>query len=305
MSGAEADRQKAAWPQSSRRTRASASEKVGRALGYHAAWRTTSPGGPMRGCAQSVTSEKSPSKAGVVRRIARSDHWRWRLDAEVPPDLLEVTSSCQRSTNQARICAGSAARSVQSSACVANRPAGSRISTQRMRHGRQAACGTTPPCRRRPPPCAPPPRTSWRRRRASRRSPGRRCAPPGSAGGCPSRAGGRSAPVGGAGPGAYERGVEAQPGDDGDRVGQPRAARQQRDGRVAAVGDDHDGARGAASAAAAAALPRPVGQLLVPPVGLPVVPLGRGEDGQERQRPGPPGPGDAAPAAAGSASAAR
>ena len=46
-----------------------------------------------------------------------------------------MTSSCQRSTNHSRICAGSTARSVHSRACVANSPWGSRTKTQRRGTG--------------------------------------------------------------------------------------------------------------------------------------------------------------------------
>lgn len=46
-----------------------ASEKVGSGLGHQTACRTRAPVGPGRGCAQSMTGEKRPKRAGVVRRI--------------------------------------------------------------------------------------------------------------------------------------------------------------------------------------------------------------------------------------------
>ena len=36
-----------------------------------------------------VTSEKSANKAGVVRTIAKSDHWRSRLDAQMSTHLMK------------------------------------------------------------------------------------------------------------------------------------------------------------------------------------------------------------------------
>ena len=46
-------------------------------LGYQAAVLGENGTPAARSCAQRVTSENSPSKAGVVRMIARSDHCRW------------------------------------------------------------------------------------------------------------------------------------------------------------------------------------------------------------------------------------
>ncbi len=89
-----------------------------------------------------------------------------------------------------------------------------------------------------------------------------------------------------------EGGVQAQPGDDGDRVAQAGAAGQQRDGRVAAIGDDDEQTLREPAAQEQQRLPRPIGQLLVATAARAVVPLGRGEDGQERQGPGPPRPRD-------------
>jgi len=44
---------------------------------------------PNNCCAKMVTSEKSANKAGVVRRIAKSDHWRSRLDAQMSTNLVK------------------------------------------------------------------------------------------------------------------------------------------------------------------------------------------------------------------------
>lgn len=67
--------------------------------------------------AHSVTSENRPSRAGVVRRIARSDHCRcvspprWRRTSD------SVTSTRHLWTNQPRIATGSATGSVLKNAC--------------------------------------------------------------------------------------------------------------------------------------------------------------------------------------------
>ena len=60
-----------------------------------------------------VVQEKSPSRAGVVRAMARSDHWRCVSTPRWVRTSWKVTSSCQRSTNHSRIWVGSAAGSVQ------------------------------------------------------------------------------------------------------------------------------------------------------------------------------------------------
>src|SRR6266446_2356063 len=65
------------WRQISRRTAAIASLKVRTAFGYHAAVLGLSFRDLERSCAQSVTIENKPSRTGVVRRIALSDHWPW------------------------------------------------------------------------------------------------------------------------------------------------------------------------------------------------------------------------------------
>ena len=67
------------------RTRAKASEKVGRALSYQAAPRTIPSPLAMYRWARSATSENSSSNAGAVLWIARSDQCRWGLpDAHRP-----------------------------------------------------------------------------------------------------------------------------------------------------------------------------------------------------------------------------
>jgi hypothetical protein len=57
------------------RTLASASLKVSRGLRYQDACRGRAPASASS--AHSVTSENKPIRAGVVRAIASSDHWRW------------------------------------------------------------------------------------------------------------------------------------------------------------------------------------------------------------------------------------
>src|SRR5215470_13094829 len=60
----------------SRRTAAMASLKVRTTFGYQAAVLGLSFRDLERSCAQRVTMENRPSKIGVVRRMALSDHWR-------------------------------------------------------------------------------------------------------------------------------------------------------------------------------------------------------------------------------------
>src|SRR5215217_4119250 len=76
-------------------------------------------------------SENRPNSTGVVRRIANSDHCLCVSNPRCLRISWNVTSNCQRITNQERIFCGSALRSVHRSACVLNSPLGSRISTQR------------------------------------------------------------------------------------------------------------------------------------------------------------------------------
>src|SRR3954469_16062387 len=63
--------------QKCRRTAASVSLKVGRRLRYQAALITAPRAFGLSCAASKVTRENSPSRQGVVRAMARSDHWRW------------------------------------------------------------------------------------------------------------------------------------------------------------------------------------------------------------------------------------
>ncbi len=67
--------------------------------------------------AQIVISENSPSNAGVVRRMARSDHWRWVSTPRWARTSWNVVSTRQRETNHCRIVSGAASRSVLRNAC--------------------------------------------------------------------------------------------------------------------------------------------------------------------------------------------
>src|SRR5215212_7339881 len=86
----------------------------------------------IRWWAKRVTSENKPKSAGVVRRIAISDHCLCVSIPRCRRASWKVVSICQRKTNHLRICSGSAPRSVYSKAWVAKAPCGSRTSTQRM-----------------------------------------------------------------------------------------------------------------------------------------------------------------------------
>jgi hypothetical protein len=70
----EGDPQKVACAHDSLRTSAKASENVGSRLWYQAACRTISTARVMWRSPNKAISENSPSKAGVVRRMAISDH---------------------------------------------------------------------------------------------------------------------------------------------------------------------------------------------------------------------------------------
>ena len=60
-----------------RRTRAMASTKAGDSLSYQAAVRWVMGRRFCNEWAARVVQEKSPIRIGVVRAMARSDHWRW------------------------------------------------------------------------------------------------------------------------------------------------------------------------------------------------------------------------------------
>jgi hypothetical protein len=57
------------------RTAANTSLKVASFLGYHSAWRTGKVSGKSA-LANTTTKLKRPNKQGVVRSMARLDHWR-------------------------------------------------------------------------------------------------------------------------------------------------------------------------------------------------------------------------------------
>ena len=86
-----------------RRARAMASTKVGDGLSYQAALRWVMGRRFCNAWAARVVQEKSPSRAGVVRAMARSDHWRCVSTPRWVRTSWKVTSSCQRSTNRSRI----------------------------------------------------------------------------------------------------------------------------------------------------------------------------------------------------------
>jgi hypothetical protein len=68
------DPQKISCAHNSLRTSAKAPEKVERGSSYQAEIRTVARTCAFYWCARSVTIENKPNSAGVVRRIARSDH---------------------------------------------------------------------------------------------------------------------------------------------------------------------------------------------------------------------------------------
>src|SRR5215212_8431623 len=113
-----------------RRTAARVSEKVGRFLWYQAVAETRKQAWWPTWVPSRATMENSPSRQGVVRAIALSDHCRWLSTPRWSRTSRKVTSTCQRCTNQRTICTGSWARSVQSRACGSKRRRGSRSSTQ-------------------------------------------------------------------------------------------------------------------------------------------------------------------------------
>ena len=95
-----------------------ASTKVGDGLSYQAAVRWAIGRCFCNESAARVVQEKRPSRTGVVRAMARSDHWRWVYTPRWVRTSWKVTSSCQRRTNHSRIWVGSAAGSVHSKAWV-------------------------------------------------------------------------------------------------------------------------------------------------------------------------------------------
>src|SRR5215216_6651832 len=91
---------------------ASESAKVGYLLWYQAACRKAPAPCAIRSCANRVVSEHSPNSAGVVLRIAISDHCLCVSHPRCLRTSWKLTSNCQRITNQERIFLGSVSRSV-------------------------------------------------------------------------------------------------------------------------------------------------------------------------------------------------
>ena len=99
--------------------------------GRRCGW-TAVPGAIAIGrCAQTVTSENNPSSAGVVRRIARSDHCRCVSTPRCSRTSWKVVSIRQRNTKRPRVAAGSR-RVGAKKRCASRSPEGSRTSTQRI-----------------------------------------------------------------------------------------------------------------------------------------------------------------------------
>src|SRR3954452_24845427 len=91
-----------------RRTAARASLKVRSRFWYQAAPRGRASRRTLGALVQRVTRENKPSRAGVVRAIALSDHWRCVSTPRCLRTSAKVTSVAQRRTNQRRISSGSA-----------------------------------------------------------------------------------------------------------------------------------------------------------------------------------------------------
>jgi hypothetical protein len=98
---------------SSRRMLARASLKGGNDFLYQLAIRTTGARAVYASLAQSVIRENKPSRIGVVRAIAGSEHCRWVSTPRWRRTSAKVTSIDQRRMNQRRISSGSASRSIQ------------------------------------------------------------------------------------------------------------------------------------------------------------------------------------------------
>jgi hypothetical protein len=136
VSVAEGDPQKVACAHNSLRTSAKASENVGSRLWYHAARRKAPVACLIWRWANKVITENSPNSAGVVLRIAISDHCLCVSNPRCLRTSWKVTSGYRRITNQERIFLGSASRSVRRRAWVSNSACGSWIDTHRARgHG--------------------------------------------------------------------------------------------------------------------------------------------------------------------------
>ena len=131
------DMEKSGGHQSTRRTAAIASLNVGCCLRYQAV--VFGPGvvaaSRTKPSAHTVTRENNPSKAGVVRKMARSDHCRYVSTPRWARTSWKVVSTRQRETKKPSIVAGSALRSVLRKACGSCSPDGSRTSTRRIGTG--------------------------------------------------------------------------------------------------------------------------------------------------------------------------
>ena len=197
-----------------------------------------------------------------MRRIATADHWRWVSSPRWRRASSKVTSSCQRWTNQPRICGRAAVRSVQSSAWVAKCPCGSRISTQRNGTGGsplwyQTAVAEAISTVRWPAPY------QWATVLGVQRYADR---PHSGEGRQPRSLETRATDlVGSAGRGGrVERGVEPQARDDGDGRAPGATGGEELQRGVGAVGHGDDGALRPPTAHHEQQLARPVRQRLVP-----------------------------------------
>src|ERR1700687_2075410 len=120
---------------STRRTVAMASLKVGSSLAYQAAdlgWRARAT---LASAAHRVMRENRPSRAGVVRAMARSDHWRWVSTPRCSRVSWNVVSMDQRWTYHPRMVAGAASRSVHRKAWGLRISAGVRTTNNRVGRG--------------------------------------------------------------------------------------------------------------------------------------------------------------------------
>src|SRR3954470_4406178 len=272
-----------------RRTAARVSEKVGRFLWYQAVAETRKQAWWPTWVPSRVTMENSPSRQGVVRAIAWSDHCRWLSTPRWSRTSRKVTSTCQRCTNQRTICTGSWARSVQSRACGSKRRWGSRSSAQRIgTTGSPAWHQTACPEQISTEPVAlaipaghghAPPR---RGRVGQHLGQVRRARALGSWSADCSRPAWRRWFV--------EGGIEAKTGDTDHPM--PDKGGQELEGGETAVSHKHQRPLRHPATGLEDQLARPVGQFLVPFAVLAAVPLGGRQGGQEGQRPNPPGPGD-------------
>jgi len=116
------------------RTAANTSLKVASSLGYHSAWRIGKLSGKSA-LANTTTRLKRPNKQGVVRSMARSDHWRWVSKPRWARTSSKVTSMFQRAMNHWSICSAETSGSEQKTAAGLMVCLGQRTSTQRIGMG--------------------------------------------------------------------------------------------------------------------------------------------------------------------------